>query len=51
MGDLVKLPVKIIPYKIQIAARKLDYFGCIAKDKVAKGHWPDADTYILGPNK
>jgi len=48
--DLVKLPVKIIPYKIQIAAHKLDYFGRIAKEKVAKGHWPDADTYILlGP--
>ena len=27
------------------------YFGRIAKGKVAKGHWPDADTYILlGPN-
>jgi len=48
--DLVKLPVKIIPYKILIAAHKLDYFGRIAKDKVARGHWPDADTYILlGP--
>merc|ERR1712212_215558 len=48
--DLVKLPVKIIPYKILIAAHKLDYFGRIAKDKVAKGQWPDADTYILlGP--